>query len=459
MKQRRNDSDKQPEIEQLIWHLSSRRDSGEHPFVIDVATHRQVHALAQAIRTELSQTETDQPVCLCTQNKAYVAASLLCALAGGPPLILPYAHSLQALEEARDAIEFSHALVDAKSPLPNGVTPVLVPGNSPVHGARNNPDPIKLDTPWVYLFTGGSSGTPQIWSKTPRNLLGEAFYLTQNFQICPEDRILSTVPPHHIYGLLYSILLPLISGASVNDSIPAFPMEIKNALESTRATVFVSIPPHYRALKESPISRHHLHTAFSSAGPLAEEDERAFSETTGIAVTEIYGSTETGGIASRRRAAGQPALTPFTCVDVEMDGELLNVRSDFLSIELERDDNGFYQTADRVAMDGANSYRIIGRLDGIVKVGGKRVDLNKVRDVLKQSSNVDDAYVFARPVQTGRGSEILALVEGTAEPGKLRRIAAEGLDTHSLPRRIVVVDRIPISTAGKYNRQAIEELF
>jgi len=448
------------DAQQLIESLASEPQCADHPFVVEDLTYAQLYAAKEAIKGQLKPNDGDAPpICLATDHRGRVTAALLAALCGGPPLVMPYAFDKATLAAARQSIPFTHALTDEPGELPPGVKPLS--WSQPPDAAQEwlSTACISQDKTWLYLFTGGSTGAPQVWSKTPRNLLMEVAYLSKTFKVTSGDKILATVPANHIYGLLYAILLPLVSGASVSVATPSFPNEIIHHLETTQATILVSIPAHYRALKKTPIPRHRVRAAFSSAGALAEEDSLEFYKTTGIGVTEIYGSTETGGIARRNRAMGQTALHPFECLEVQIADEHLGVRSPFLSPELIKNDQGFFETADRAAWQEPGGFVILGRSDGIVKVGGKRVDLAKTREILMQVSGVRDAYVFAVPVQSGRENEIVALVEGKAEEDRLYEAARQQLPPYARPRNIKVTEQMPLSSTGKYNRTAIQEMF
>lgn len=460
MKSASNESCSHTESRQFIESLASVPKYPRRPFLLEGVTFEQLYGRAQNIRDQFNRDlSRTTPICLCTEDRAHVTAALLAALGGGPPLMLPYAFSRSTLEEACESIPYAHALVEKRHDLPAGVQAFTLPESSLPEPNRSEQRHISWDAPWLYLFTGGSTGTPQIWSKTPRNLLMEAAYLARAFKITPNDIVLATAPPYHIYGLLYSVLLPLVSGASVSIFTPSFPNEIVQRLLDTQATVLVSLPAHYRALKKTAIPGHHVHTAFSSAGALDEQDGLDFYNTTGIGITEIYGSTETGGIARRNRSAGQTAFHPFACVDVKVKNEHLWVRSDFLSKELARDEEGFFGTADRAAWSDGTGFSILGRSDGIVKVAGKRVDLAKTRETLLQVTGVREVYVFAMPVQSGRENEIVALVEGRVRVEQLAQAASLHLPHYARPRNVKIIERIPLSPTGKYNHEAIKKLF
>jgi acyl-coenzyme A synthetase/AMP-(fatty) acid ligase len=291
------------------------------------------------------------------------------------------------------------------------------------------------------------------------NLLGEAVFQARRISLAPADLILSTVPAHHIYGLLFTVLAPLAAGARVVGGSPVFPAEIAAALDETGATVLVSVPAHYRLLADRLSRGTMLRLALSSAAPLPAADAEAFFLATGVPLEEIYGSTETGGIATRCRARGETALTPLTGLDWRIRDGHLRVRSAFLSPELPRDREGFFHTADRVAAVDAGGFVIRGRSDGIVKIAGRRVDLESVRRRILAIRGVREAVVFARPSEGGRQTEILALVQTSLAAAVIRaRLQAE-LPAWAVPRTIRVTDRIPLAATGKFDRQAVAALF
>jgi acyl-coenzyme A synthetase/AMP-(fatty) acid ligase len=199
--------------------------------------------------------------------------------------------------------------------------------------------------------------------------------------------------------------------------------------------------------------------AFSSASPLSDGDADAFTAATGVPIYDVYGSTETGGIASQCRAAGETGYTPFACVDLQFQNERLRVRSRFLSPQLPVDDRGYFEAADRVAGRKDGTFTVIGRADGVIKVGGKRVDLAEIRARLLGLAGIRDALVFARPTATGRGNEILALAETDLQSAVIRRVLDPALEPYARPRAIRTVSKMPVTRTGKYDRKAIAQLF
>jgi acyl-coenzyme A synthetase/AMP-(fatty) acid ligase len=298
-----------------------------------------------------------------------------------------------------------------------------------------------------------------MWTKTVRNLLTETVSIVANYGVTPEDRLVATVSPNHIYGLLYAVLTPLVASAAVASQTPSFPAEIETVVRDNDASILISVPAHYRALNGHPFAPRSLRLAFSSAGMLAANDAVAFSVQTGVGIAEIYGSTETGGIAARVRADGQSDYQPYAGIDIKIEAERLKVRSDYLSPELVLDEEGYFMVGDRARATVGNRFELLGRVDGIVKVGGRRVDLEAVRESLKRQPGITDALAISLPMGQGRENLVVAVVEGHPATVDLTSLRLDDLETCARPRCIKVMEKIPVTAAGKYDRKAIEALF
>ncbi len=438
-----------------ITRLLSAPEGPDRPFVLSGPTRGEVLRLAAGLAHALPPEAG--AVCLATEEKGLTAAALLAALATGTHLILPHAMTPSALAEVGRTLGIPHGVTDRPEILPPEMAPI---GPSPDAGPRPPLVPaVGPDTPLVAFFTGGTTGAPKRWSKTPGNLLAEALSIVRRYRISPGDRILATIPPYHIYGFLFAVLAPLVAGAAVAPETPTFPEEIRSMMADRRPTLLVSVPVHYRLMNGASAPRGALRLAVSSAGKLAPEDAEAFHRETGVDLVEIYGSTETGGVAARCRARGETALTPIDEVAWRIDGDRLRVRSPFISPDIETDAEGFFLTGDRVAPLEGGRFHLLGRADSVVKVGGKRVDLEAVREILLDIEGVTDAAVIARPAAAGRETDILAVYQGEADPGILKGAVDAKLGTAAVPRRLRRVDRIPVSSSGKLDHRSLDALF
>ncbi|MCX5850050.1 MAG: fatty acid--CoA ligase family protein [Deltaproteobacteria bacterium] len=416
-----------------------------------------VFELAAGLKKTLARRGEDKTLCLCTTNKAVAAACVLASLAGSCQLILPYSFSARALAEMYAAAGFDFAITDHPEEMPAGVEVI-----TPLPAAIENIKPGSIrdpDKPFLRLFTGGSTGKPKVWSKSPRNLFAEAFYLKKKFALSDKDLFVATVPPYHIYGLLFSVLVPLVARAQVLPDIYTFPQEIISTINKHKASVLVSVPIHYRVMKVDNLSLPSLRVAFSSSGALDRSDGLYFYKKTGLGITEIYGSTETGGVAARNISEHTDSWKAFDIVSWKLTASRLSVKSDFVSAEMKRDADGFCLTGDDAREDKDNRFVLKGRADGIVKVAGKRVDLLDVQNKIKKFPTVRDAVVVALPTDKGRESVIAAVVACDLTETHLRKLLIDRLEPYAVPRRVKIVSSIVRTDTGKIDRRRIEKFF
>ncbi len=440
-------------LELLTSRLMAGPQWPQKDFVIGQTSYEALYSMAAHLRASFRSVANCAPVCLCTHDKAVIAAALLSALAGGPAVIMPHAFRFPVLDELRGLTGFETVVSDMAIQMPAGFHCFKPEANAETW---TSPDPALCrtsDSELVRLFTGGSTGAPRIWTKTVRNLLNETTSIVANYGVTSEDRFVATVSPNHIYGLLYSVLTPLVASAAVAPQNPSFPAEVETAVRENDASILISVPAHYRALNGHPFAPRSLRMAFSSAGMLAADDALAFSAQTGVGIAEIYGSTETGGIAARIQANGQKDYQPYSGIHIKIEEERLKVRSDYLSPELPLDEEGYFILGDRARASVGNRFELLGRVDGIVKVGGRRVDLEAVRESLKRQPGITDALALSLPVGGSRENMVVAVVEGHHETVDSTTMRLEDLEPCARPRCIKVVEKIPMTAAGKYDRK------
>lgn len=318
------------------------------------------------------------------------------------------------------------------------------------------------------VYTSGSTGAHQACPKTAAQLLGEAATLARCFGVTGERRVVATVPPHHLYGLLFSVLMPLAAGASFVRDTPLHAETVAATARRHAADLLVSVPIHLRSLTVlDPGELPAFAGVFSSGAALPAETAAALGERLGLAVTEIYGASETGGIAWRRHQPGvhddAPAWQPLPGVEVEVDvsGRLL-LRSPFLPPDAAVP----FACEDQIERVGAGRFRLLGRRDGVLKIGGKRVALAEVEQRLLAQPGLADAAVAATAIEGPRGQEIVAAVvprDATLDAAEVVARVRHGLlqwfDPVVVPRRIKVVARLPREASGKLTRTSLLALF
>jgi 4-coumarate--CoA ligase (photoactive yellow protein activation family) len=310
------------------------------------------------------------------------------------------------------------------------------------------------------VYTSGSTGAPLPCRKTAGQLLGEAAMLARTFDVGPGARVLATVPAHHIYGLLFGTLVPFMGGGALVRATPLHAETIAAAVRAHGADVLCSVPAHLRGLGELAVGAlPGLRRVFSSAAPLPPETATRVAAIVGRNVTEILGSSETGGVAWRDGTEG-PGWRPLPGVEVaaDVDGAML-VRSPF--VEGQGDANApAHRGADRIRALLDGRFELVGRADGILKIGGARVSVAEIERRLRELPGVADAAVLPVDVGGARGHELWAAVApATVDVTALRAALLLEVDAVAVPRRFRAVATLPREENGKLTRERLAGLF
>jgi acyl-coenzyme A synthetase/AMP-(fatty) acid ligase len=312
----------------------------------------------------------------------------------------------------------------------------------------------------VTVYTSGSTGAHVACPKTAGQLCGEAALLARLFEVGPETRVLATVPSHHLYGLLFGILVPLVGGGAFVRATPLHAETIAAAARAFGATVLASVPAHLGGIARLPAGAlPPLRRIFSSGAPLDPDTARDVAAFAGTPVTEVLGSSETGGIAWRE-VPGAVSWRPLPGVEVEPDAEgRMRVRSPFVDAG-DADASGWFQGADRITPRAEGGFDLAGRADGVVKIGGSRIALPEVERRLREIPGVVDAAVIAVDVPGARQHELLAaVVAPDLEVPVLRTALLRWLEPVAVPRRFRIVPALPREDNGKLVRARVLALF
>lgn len=319
----------------------------------------------------------------------------------------------------------------------------------------------------VVIFTSGSTGAPQAVPKRLSQLLAEVQTLESVFgaQIGASD-VVATVSHQHIYGLLFKILWPLVFRRTFVAESAVYPEQLVALLRERKAAV-VSGPAHLKRLPQSldwNAARPNVAIVFSSGGPLPLEAAAAAHTLLGHAPIEVYGSSETGGIAWRQQSHGVTApWTPLRGVTVVAHDDQLAIRSPHLP------NDEWHLVQDNAAFDAFGNFTLLGRADRIAKIEGKRVSLAGIEDVLLQTGLVAEARVVqltsardelgAVVVPSEEGWNVLRAVNTRGLRARLDAALTQSLERLAHPRRWRWVDALPVNAVGKTSNAATVELF
>ena len=324
-------------------------------------------------------------------------------------------------------------------------------GTSPQETARLVAlDPLQ---PAFEFFTSGSTGEPKVIRKSLRMLENEIAILHAFLgHELGNGAVFATVPHQHLYGLIFKILWPLASGRAFCTQTHAFWEMLLPELTTT--STLVSSPSHLGRLGgmkriSSVNCPQHVFSAGAALPFTASEQSNAVL---GCMPTEIFGSTETGAIATRcQKNADEPwQLLPDISMECDIDNRLV-LYSPCIGSEAFRTDD--------IVEPLVDGFRFLGRADRIVKIEGKRISLAEVESALLQLDWVDAAAAIVLPADSPQLAAALVLSpEGLKlldKKGKfrfgrqLRQELALTQEPMAIPRSWRFIQALPTGNLGK----------
>ena len=426
----------------------------------------------------------------CDDAYAFAVGLFACARAGARAVLAPSRQPGMLRELAQKA---HGALCDGDPPRALADLPCRHPLEAArAGGAGAAPVFLDRNAPLAVLFTSGSTGEARRVEKAVRHLEDEVAVLEGRFgaQLGADARILATVAPQHLYGLLFRILWPIASGRAFLRSAVLHPEELAPHSGDAPFAV-VTTPVTLRHLVErGELSRRRAscRAVFSSGGPLAADLAQRTAEALGHAPFEVYGSTETGGVAVRQQHSGDEPWQPMRGVVVETDAATgcLAIRSPFVSAG-ERGAAGpeRFVTGDRAAFTDTGEFHLLGRADRVIKVGEKRLSLPDMEERLRAHPAVSDAVLLtlgkaakrprseAKPSEDQSGTPRVAAVVVPAA-GAWDALAADGrralartlgdflagyFERVLLPRAWRFTAALPSNAQGKLTQEVLRGLF
>lgn len=311
----------------------------------------------------------------------------------------------------------------------------------------------------LIIFTSGSTGEAKPIIKRLAQLETEIAALEQQWGQQVGDVVLSTVSHQHIYGLLFQVLWPLVSGRCFHSQRYLNPENLLHHAQNIKACWIASPAQLKRLTTDTPWSDiANLSVIFSSGGDLPEFAAQQLLLNAQQAVIEIYGSSETGGIAWRQQ---RKAWTLFTGMKLTPQGDKWQLHSPYLLNSVLLDDQLELQT------DG--DFILRGRLDRIVKIEEKRLSLTELEQYLRATPWVAEAFTLSLTAQrdliaaalvlTETGQDLLATQGRNALLQVLRNQLHQRFEAVLLPRKWLFMNSMPLTQTGKINQFLLMQLF
>ncbi|HMF49250.1 MAG TPA: class I adenylate-forming enzyme family protein [Candidatus Saccharimonadales bacterium] len=352
--------------------------------------------------------------------------------------------------------------------------------------SRNSPALFRLKTadattnwgeysPSLLKLTSGTTAAPRAIQFRSEQLLADCNQICDTMGIGEVDLNFGVIPISHSYGFS-NLLTPLIArGVPMVLSSDRLPRAVLADLAGTNATVFPGMPVFYQAfceMEDIPVLPK-LRLCISAGAPLATAVAKQFRQKFGLPIHSFYGASECGGICYDR--VGQNEEDGFVgqaiegvaieMVDPDAPASRIRVRSAAVG-------DGYFPESDEAKLGGglfvpddllnktANGFRIVGRTSDVINVAGKKVNPAEVEAHLIRFSGVRQAVVFGR-ASILRNEEVAACV--VASPGvnevELLEVCRRELSGWQVPKRVFIVDAIPVTERGKISRRELARRF
>lgn len=280
-------------------------------------------------------------------------------------------------------------LTDQKVADSLSVTTLIEDALEPTEAEIRTTPKIVAEETAIFMYTSGSTGKPKAVHQRMKEFeTDNAFIISKWGNDFAKRKLISTVSQHHIYGFLFGVSLPFTCGTPFRRKRIEFPEEFEKF--SDDSYMIIAVPAFLkRTIDATPSLNLREPFIFVSGGVLLPEVAAATDKLFGAWPMEVYGSTETSGIAYRQSKNGLE-WTPFDNAKIwKGDDGCLRIISPYI-----KDKDGF-ATADLVDIFEDGRFLLKGRADSIVKIEEKRISLPEVESRIMQTELVQEVKVIA----------------------------------------------------------------
>jgi len=328
---------------------------------------------------------------------------------------------------------------------------------------------LKPDFIALEIYTSGSTGVPKPITKTIAQLEREIDVLESQWPSQQDCVVLATVSHQHLYGMTFRLLWPFSAGQPFARLLSEYSEDIFHHAQHYAIFSLISSPSHL-ARMNTVVNWNELTAqcqyVISSSAPLARVDSVNVSRLLDTTVREIYGSSETGAMAWRIQLdCDNDALwqaLPKVDLSTASDNTLI-VGSPYLT------DNEPLNLPDRVRFHHHEGFELIGRIDNIVKVEGKRVSLTAIERVLLENEWVEQVKALTLNRKRVETAVVIQLTELGEHQLKTvgRKAVIKGIKSGLigyfepvvLPRRWRFIEHLPYNAQGKLPMETLRALF
>lgn len=312
---------------------------------------------------------------------------------------------------------------------------------------------ISADHVAAYVFTSGSTGLPVAHRKTWGRLVVNVKSEGARLGVVPDSRytVIGTVPPQHMYGFESTVLIAMQNASIFESSKPFYPADIERVVAGTpRPRALVTTPFHLRALLTAVAVPSVIDLLVCATAPLSVDLAKLAEEKTTARLLEIYGSTETGQLATRRTTRTGDWQT-FEGIRIHVSAETSFASGDQIE--------GIVPINDVLELKSECIFILHGRTADMVNIAGKSTTLAYLNHELLSVPGVEDGVFFVQHQNTeGVGNTARLAVVAVAPTHSSDSLLTElrcKIAPAFLPRPLKLVSKMPRNSTGKLPHEAL----
>ncbi len=347
-------------------------------------------------------------------------------------------------------------------------------------------------------YTSGTTGYPKGAMLTHRNIIGDAYLVTDCLNLTPKDRLCAPVPFYHCFGCVMANLGCLTRGATLVPIETYDPKQVLEAVQAEHCTTLYGVPTMFIGeLNHPDFAKYNLsslRTGIMAGSPCPIEVMRAVVDKMGAReMTIAYGQTESSPVSTQTRT-DDPLERRVTTVGrllPNLEGKVIDpVTGETLpsgkigeycvrgftimqgyynmpdATRVAIDADGWLHSGDLAVMDADGYFNITGRIKDMIIRGGENIYPREIEEFLYTHPKIADVQVIGVPSEK-YGEEVAAWVklkEGqVATEDEIRAFCQGKISNYKIPKYVKFVDSFPMTITGKIQKYkmrqtAIEEL-
>ncbi len=339
----------------------------------------------------------------------------------------------------------------------------------------------KSDDTAVILFTSGSEGKPKGVVHSHKSLLANVAQICAVIDFSPKDKFMMVLPLFHAFGFTCGVVLPFVRGTQLFlYPSPLHYKVIPEIIYDRGCTVLFGTNTFLSnyAKNANPYDFYSIRYIIAGAERLHEEVRKMWADKFGVRILEGYGATECAPVlavntpmANRHGTVGN--LLPGIEYQIHpvpgvSEGGILSVRGPNIMkgyylhdepAKLRPPKNGWYDTGDVVGIDENGFVKIMGRVKRFAKIAGEMVSLEMVETIAALASP-EHQHAATTQTDAQRGENIVLF---TTNPDLGREVLLHHTKTHgapelAVPKKIVVIDALPILGTGKTDYVTLKKM-